>query len=93
MDHNYLTSSFISGLQRNPKRKLTEEQYNEIFSIVDDKIHEATKTIKNANFDINPKVVKGKNISCEHCKFKDICYKTYRDSIIISQEEGDENEQ
>ena len=92
MDHNYLTNSFISGLQRNPKRKFSPEQYEEIINTVDEKIHEAIQTIKNAEFNINPKIVKGKNISCEHCKFKDICYKSYKDSIIISQEEGEENE-
>jgi ATP-dependent helicase/DNAse subunit B len=65
--------------------------YEEILSIVEQKIEEAINNIINAKFDINPKVVKGENISCKFCKYKDICYKKYKDSVVISQA-GDEDE-
>ena len=35
--------------------------------------------IENANFEINPKMISGQNIGCEHCKYKDICFMTNRD--------------
>ena len=38
------------------------------------KIIEASEKVYNAEFNINPKQLKGKNIGCEYCKYKDICY-------------------
>ena len=37
-------------------------------------ISEKTDDILDAKFDINPKVYAGKNIACEFCQFKDLCY-------------------
>ena len=37
-------------------------------------ISDRTDDILDAKFDINPKVYAGKNIACEFCQFKDICY-------------------
>ena len=42
--------------------------------LVDKKIDNARDMILDADFEIDPKVMKFKNISCEYCKFKDICY-------------------
>ena len=39
---------------------------------------------------INPKIVNGNNVSCKYCKFNDICYHSYKDSVIISGGEEDE---
>ena len=54
------------------------------------KINEAIEGICNANFKINPKIIKGKNVSCSYCKYKDICYHEYKDNVIISGGEEDE---
>lgn len=98
IDNNYLDKSFISGIKvkkdgslSDSKKLFDSSYYEEILSIVEQKIEEAINNIINAKFDINPKVVKGENISCKFCKYKDICYKKYKDSVVISQA-GDEDE-
>lgn len=37
-------------------------------------ISDKTDEILNSNFEINPKVYAGKNIACEFCQYKDLCY-------------------
>ena len=56
-------------------------------NIIDDTI----KSVITGNFFINPKVLKGKNISCTYCKFKDICFKTKSDEVIIGGEDDEFN--
>ncbi len=99
MDKNYFDKSFIKGVKLKKDGTLSasdklfnEEYYNEIITTVDQKIHEAINTIKESDFKINPKIVGGKNVSCTFCKYKDICYKKYKDIVVISQEEGEEDE-
>ena len=67
-----------NGFDRNAK-VLTEKQMNNIIKLTDNKINECINNIENANFEINPKMIGGKNIGCEHCKYKDICFMTNRD--------------
>lgn len=38
------------------------------------------------NFFINPKIVKGKNISCLYCPYRDICFRTNKQFVFISNE-------
>ena len=69
-------NSSINNLEReNSKLKKEREQYEKMIT----KINEAIKAIENAEFSINPKVIDNKNIGCEFCKFKDICYKKEED--------------
>lgn len=42
-------------------------------------INKATDSILEANFEINPKYYNGKNISCEFCEFKDLCFMKDKD--------------
>ena len=67
-----------NGFDRNAK-VLKEKQMNNIIKLTDNKINECINNIENANFEINPKMIGGKNIGCEHCKYKDICFMTNRD--------------
>ena len=41
--------------------------------------------ILQGDFTINPKIYDGKNISCEFCNFKDICYKSQKDIIYLDK--------
>ena len=47
---------------------------DELASNVESKIIEASEKVYNAEFNINPKQLKGKNIGCKYCKYKYICY-------------------
>lgn len=97
IDNHYSNKSFINGLKVNSKGEFSKnsklfdsEEYSRILNIVESKINEAIKGICNADFKINPKIVKGKNVSCSFCKYKDICYREYKDNVIISGGEEDE---
>ena len=48
-------------------------------------ISEKTDSILEANFSINPKVYAGKNIACEFCQFKDLCYMIESDQIYLDK--------
>lgn len=97
IDHNCYDKSFISGLKVKKSGELSStskvfdtENYKDILSVIETKINEAIEGITNCNFKINPKIVKGKNVSCKFCKFNDICYHSYKDNEIISGGEDDE---
>lgn len=71
-----------NGFDRHAK-VLTEKQINNLIKLTDKKINECIVNIENANFDINPKMIDNKNIGCDHCKYKDLCFMTNRDISIL----------
>lgn len=98
IDNNCMDKSFLNGIKvkkdgslSDSKKLFDSNYYEEILNTVEQKIEEAINSIVNAEFNINPKIVKGENISCKFCNYKDICYKKYKDSVVISQA-GDEDE-
>lgn len=84
-DSTYQNSELIHGMKLTTKgfgaysKVLTNKQIDSIVKITDDKINECISGIENAKFDINPREINGKNIGCEFCKFKDICFMTNKD--------------
>ena len=76
----YSTSKVLSN-------KEMDDMIVKVQNIIDDTI----KNVITGNFFINPKVLKGKNISCTCCKFKDICFKTKSDEVIIGGEDDEFN--
>ena len=53
------------------------------------KIIDAMNNILEGNFMINPKIINGKNVSCEYCKYQDICYHNENNNIYLDSK-GDE---
>ena len=49
------------------------------------RIKEAINNIQNNIFTINPKVDGDKNIGCDFCKFKDICFMKDKDLIYLDK--------
>lgn len=99
IDKNYFDESFINGVHvkkdgtlKSSDKLFDTAYYENVINIVESKIQEAIDCILNNDFTINPKIVGGNNVSCKYCDYKDICYHKYKDAIVISQEE-DENEQ
>lgn len=63
---------------------------NEVYDLVKytkNYIDKTTDNILNAKFDINPKIYDGKNVSCEFCAFKDLCWQTPKDLIYLDKVE------
>ena len=91
-DNTYEDSEIIKGMKITSKgfgyysKVFSENELDELLKITENKIDEAITGICNADFKINPKQIEGKNIGCEYCKFKDICYVTENNKYII---EGD----
>lgn len=97
VDHNVYDKSFISGLKVKKSGELSSnskvfdsDYYKEILNTIELKINEAIEGITNSDFKINPKIVRGSNVSCKFCKYNDICYHSYKDNVIISGGEEDE---
>ncbi len=84
-DSTYENSELIHGMKLTSKgfgpysKVLTSKQIDNIIKITDEKINECIESISNGNFIINPKKINGKNIGCEFCKYKDICFMTNQD--------------
>lgn len=100
-DESFRDSEVIKGMKLGKNgfyhytKVLSENEMEKIYNIVEDKIKEAFDNIKKATFTINPKNVKGKNIGCEYCSFKDICFMSNKDNVYLSGNEdwlgGDNN--
>ena len=95
-DKNYDNSKVIKGLKTNKdgsfsktSRVVSNEEINDILVKTKEQIDLAIKKIRANEFNINPKIIDNKNISCMYCKFKDICYKTNEDEVVL--EVGDSN--
>ncbi len=96
IDDEYENSSTIKDLKykkngefSNKSKVLSTSEMNELTNTVEEKITECTNHILNAEFSINPKILDKKNRSCLYCKFKDICYKTKNDEVILGGEEDE----
>ena len=67
-------------LSKNSK-VISDEDMKDMIKLVEDKILEASTSILNNDFSINPKVIDNKNVSCTYCRYKDICYKRIKDYV------------
>lgn len=100
VDNTYMSSKYIKGLRvksdgdfYSNSRVLSNEQIDELVTATDEIINNVIDNISSAKFDINPKYTT-KNVACEFCKFKDICYMDESDVKYIHPIEflgGDEN--
>lgn len=90
-DLTYEDSHLINGLKRKKEgfysysKVLNSRQMDEIENIVSNKIEEATEDILDAKFFINPKRIDGNTIGCEHCSYRDLCFKTEKDYIELEK--------
>lgn len=58
---------------------ISEEEINSLTENVELKIVEVANNVNANKFKINPKIIKGKDISCSYCLYKNICNKTNHD--------------
>ncbi|NCC71195.1 hypothetical protein EOM09_06445, partial [bacterium] len=91
-DKTYEESKYISGLKVKKdgdfyasSKVLNNNEIENIISYAETKVDETIENILEATFDINPKYTT-KNISCEFCNFKDICYMKEKDIENIKAE-------
>ncbi len=94
IDDSYENSEVIKSLKMTKNgfssysKIISEDIIEKISSFTEEKINNAVDNIIDANFDISPIILDGKNVSCEYCKFKDICNMTYNDVKVLDKKEN-----
>ena len=92
-DQSYAESRLIKGLKLTKNgfsaysKLLSRSRMKELIKIVEEKINEASSNILNGKFDVNPKRIDGKNVSCTYCPMRDLCY--MRDNNIVTLNTSD----
>lgn len=93
-DSTYENSEVIKGLKKTKNgwyhyaKLLSMEEIEQLITTTEEKIKEGARNILDGDFTINPKRVNGKNIGCEFCSFKDICYQKEQDIIDLKINEN-----
>lgn len=90
-DPTYENSEIIKSMKYTDKgfyhyaKVLNEKEVYEIINYTKKEINKDMNEILNGDFAINPKIYDGKNISCEFCNFKDICYHSQKDTVYLDK--------
>ncbi|MDE6241032.1 MAG: PD-(D/E)XK nuclease family protein [Anaeroplasmataceae bacterium] len=85
LDPTYEKSTYIKSLGVGKdgflrySKVFLESQQEEIITMVEGLLEQASDSIHQGIFPIEPKKINGKNASCTFCKYKDICYYEYED--------------
>jgi hypothetical protein len=104
VDSSYTKSEIIASLGVKQdgdfyaaSKVLSKEEMDNLKTLVKTKIDEMIDDILSSSFEINPKKIDGKDISCTYCKYKDICYRKEKDYKYLDKKDykeflGDKNE-
>ncbi len=99
IDDEYRESKIIKDLKYkndgtiSAKAKvLSNLEMDNLTEAVEEKIEEGIKNILEGKFEINPKVIKNKNVACQYCKFKDICFKKRKDEVVVGGDNVEANQ-
>ena len=65
---------------------LTSDEIDTIINNTDKLIDAATDGILEGDFEINPKIIDGENVSCSFCEYRDICYLRENNKVYINRE-------
>ena len=91
-DKTYQNSSLIKSLKvkndgsfYSTSKVLTDSQTTNLIKLADKKIKECIHQILEADFKINPKNIDGKNVGCEFCDYKDICFMKNKDVAYLEK--------
>lgn len=91
IDSNYESNSFIKGIKPNKNglgtyaKLFTNDEFNHILDMMERNITSMINLIKDAKFEINPKLISQNETTCRYCKYNDICYHTFKDYIDVKE--------
>ncbi len=98
LDEDYETNSFVKGLSvkkdgelSSRSKVLSDSEVEDIMNSINKALDKSLNIIDNNLFDIAPKVINNKNISCEFCPFKEVCFVSPSDYVYLDKKEGEEN--
>lgn len=93
-DKTYKDSSLVKGLKvKNDdtyyasSKVLSNDSINNLITFAINKVRECIDGVVNASFDINPKNIGGKNVGCEYCDYKDICFMKNKDIVYLDKKD------
>lgn len=66
-------------------KTISNDLLYDLITYTKDHISQKSDDILAAKFDINPKVYAGKNIACEFCQFKDLCFMKEKDQLYLEK--------
>ena len=90
-DYTYRDSNLIKGMKVGNNgfykysKVLSKEKFQKLSNLVENKVKEATTTILDANFQINPKQIGKELVGCKYCKYKDICFYQEKDIVRLKE--------
>ena len=90
-DPTYENSEVIKSMKYTDKgfsrfsKVLSDSDAYHIITYTKKEIIKDMNDILQGDFKINPKIYDGKDISCEYCNFKDICYKSQKDVVYLDK--------
>ena len=90
-DPTYENSEVIKSMKYTDKgfsrfsKVLSDSDVYHIITYTKKEIIKDMNEILQGDFNINPKIYDGKDISCEYCNFKDICYKSQKDVVYLDK--------
>lgn len=104
-DSTYEKSELIKSMSYNEEKgfgtyskTISDDTLYQLLKYTKRIIEDTRDSILSGKFDINPKVYDGKNIACNFCEFKDLCYMRQDDLVYLDKvedlsflEEGDNN--
>lgn len=91
IDDTYQNSEIISAMKTTQKgfyayaKVIDRDGIDKLVNITNDNIDNTINQILNSNFCVEPKRIDNKNISCEYCPFKDLCFVTEKDIKDLKQ--------
>ena len=98
LDEDYETDSFVKGLSvkkdgelSSRSKILSDSELEDIMNSINEALEKSLKIIDNNAFDIAPKIINNKNVSCEFCPFKEVCFVSASDYIYLEKKEGESN--
>ena len=93
-DPTYEKSEYIKSMSYTEEKgfgtyakTISDETLFDLVKYTKDHISQKTDDILASKFDINPKVYAGKNIACEFCQFKDLCFMKEKDQEYLEKVE------
>ena len=94
-DSTYTKSDYIKSMSYSEEKGFSsntkligDETLNNMIEYTSKIIDKTIDKIIDNKFDINPKNYNGKNISCEFCEYKDICYMKEKDIKYLNKVEN-----
>ena len=91
-DPTYEKSEYIKSMSYTEEKgfgtyakTISDDMLYDLVQYTKNHISEKTDDILSSKFDINPKVYAGKNIACDFCQFKDLCFMKEKDQKYLDK--------